>query len=116
MKVKVAVNVTAHDALLMHKNDPEMFSVYVYTLMDHYGCSRTPDEILSISTYELMKDMWYLRMYSNSCVNTIAEIDVAVLNNMLSVIEGNGIVNLSLDTLFHEYVEAMINNGVWENV
>ena len=35
MKVRVNVNVTAHDALLMHKNDLEMFGVYVYTLMDH---------------------------------------------------------------------------------
>ena len=116
MKVRVNVNVTAHDALLMHKNDLEMFGVYVYTLMDHYGCSRTPEEILSISTDELMKDMWYLRMDANSCVTTVADIDAAVLNDMLFVIGGNGVATLSLDTLFHAYTEAMVTSGEWENV
>lgn len=116
MRVRVMVNVTAHDALIMHKNDPGTFSIYVYELMDHYGCSRTLEELQLISADELMKDMWYLRMYANSCISTIAEIDVAELNDMLSTIGECGIVKLSLDTLFHEYVDAKITKGEWENV
>lgn len=115
MKVDVHIRLIAHDALLMHKNGGDVFAPYVYILMDYYGCSRTPDELQGLTTSELVKDMWYLKMSYDSCM-IIDAIDDALLNAMLFRLNQCGKKSISLDSIFHEYAEVQLESGEWRNI
>ena len=115
MIVKTSIRLTAHDVLVMHKNARDEFRDHIYTFMCYYGCSRTQEEILGISTAELMKDMWYLNMCYGACMN-ISEIDSELMHRMLCALNACGVVTTNIDTLFHTYVETLLDERTWENV
>lgn len=115
MNVTVNIRLIAHDALLMHKNGGVDFAPYVYSLMDGYGCSRTPEELRNISTPELVKDMWYLKMSYDSCV-TITAIDDVLLHAMLFKLNQCGKKSISFNDIFHEYAEVQLESGEWRNI
>ena len=115
MKVKANIKLSGRDVLLMHKNAPSVFSYHVYTFMDYHGCSRTEDELKSIDTDELLKDMWYLGISPES-VAIIPYIDDEQLHGMLYTIEHCGGRDIELSNLFHEYVQIRVDCDEWENV
>lgn len=115
MIVKTSIGLTAHDVLVMHKNAPSLFIEQVYAFMEYHGCSRTQEEILSIGTEELMKDMWYLNMGYGTCMD-ISEIDSELMHRMLCTLNVCSADTTDLDTLFHTYVETLLDRGEWENV
>lgn len=115
MKVKMGIKLSGRDVLLMHKNAPSVFSRYIYLFMEHHGCSRTEDELKSISTDELLKDMWYLGVSSDSVMHVTA-IDDSALRTMLYKIKHCGVEEIDFDNLFHEYVKIRMDCDEWENV
>lgn len=115
MIVKTSIGLTAHDVLVMHKNRCDEFLDHIYTFMCYYGCSRTKEEILGISTEELMKDMWYLNMCYGTCMD-ISEIDSELMHRMLCTLNVCDVGTTNLDTLFHTYVETLLDERTWENV
>ena len=115
MKVKVSIKLSGRDVLLMHKNTCSSFINHVYTFMDYHGCSRTSDELQSISTDELLKDMWYLGISPESVV-TIPYIEDEQLHEMLYSINQCGGEEVELGNLFHAYVQMRMDSGEWENV
>lgn len=115
MKVKVNIELSGRDVLLMHKNALPVFSNYVYTFMDYHGCSRTIDELQSISTDELLKDMWYLNISPESEI-TISYIEYEHLHLMLYISNLRGREEIELCNLFHEYIQMRMDRGEWENV
>lgn len=115
MKLKVDIELRARDVLLMHKNAPSLFIEQVYAFMVYYGCSRTKDELQSISTDELLKDMWYLGIAPNTMMD-IGRIDSELLCSMIHVIERLGGEDAEFDVLFHKYVQIRMDSGEWENV
>ena len=115
MIVKTSIGLTAHDVLVMHKNARDEFRDHIYTFMCYYDCSRTQEEILGISTEELMKDMWYLNMCYGTCMD-ISEIDSELMHRMLCTLNACGVGTTNIDTLFHTYVETLLDERTWENV
>lgn len=115
MIVKANIKLSGRDVLLMHKNAPSAFINHVYTFMDYHGCSRTIDELQSISTDELLKDMWYLNVSPGSKITT-TYIEDELLHGMLYTIEHCGGKDIELSNLFHEYVQIRVDCGEWENV
>lgn len=115
MKVKVDTKLSGRDVVLMHKNSPAVFRRYIYLFMAHHGCSRTEDELRSISTDELLKDMWYLGISPDSMMN-ITAINDGTLRTMLYKIKRCGYEEIDFDNLFHEYVKIRMDCDEWENV
>ena len=115
MKVKVDIELRAREVLLMHKNAPSLFIEHIYAFMTYHGCSRTKEELQSISTDELLKDMWYLNI-SPSTVMDITRIEYEHLHGMLYFINLRGGDDVEFDDLFRIYVQVRIDRGEWENV
>lgn len=115
MKVKVDIELHARDVLLMHKNAPSLFIDHIYAFMDYYDCSRTKEELQSISTDELLKDMWYLNISPNTLMN-ITRIEGELLYEMVYVIERCSGDDVEFDDLFRAYVQVLMDSGEWENV
>lgn len=115
MKVKVNINLSGRDVVLIHKNAPSVFSNYVYAFMDYHGCSRTEEELQAISTDELLKDMWYLNISPES-VAVISCIEYEHLHGMLYIINLRGCEEIELCNLFHEYIQMRMDRGEWEYV
>lgn len=115
MKVKVSIELCARDVLLMHKNAPSLFIDHIYAFMNYHGCSRTKEELHSISTDELLKDMWYLNIIPNAVMD-ITRMDSELLYVMMHNIERCGGEDAEFDYLFHMYVQARMDSGEWENV
>ena len=115
MIVKTSIGLTAHDVLVMHKNARDEFRDHIYTFMCYYDCSRTKEEILDISTEELMKDMWYLNMCYGTYMD-ISEIDSELMHRMLCTLNACGVDTTNMDKLFHTYVETLLDEHTWENV
>lgn len=114
MKVKVDIELHARDVLLMHKYAPSLFIEQVYAFMVYHGCSRTKDELQSISTDELLKDMWYLGISPNSVMD-ITRIEGELLCAMMHTIERLGGEDAEFDDLFHAYVQVCMDSDEWEN-
>lgn len=115
MRVKVDIKLGGRAVVLMHKNASSVFSRYIYLFMKHHGCSRTEEELMSISTDELLKDMWYLGISPDS-VTFITAIDDDTLHAMLYTIEHCGGEEIDLGNLFHEYTKIRMDCDEWENV
>lgn len=115
MKIKVDIELRARDMLLMHKNAPSLFIAYIYTFMEYHGCSRTKEELHSISTDELLKDMWYLGI-SPSASMCITSMEDDMLHVMLYNINRCGAEDVEFGDLFRAYVQARMDSGEWENV
>lgn len=115
MIVKMNIELRAREVLLMHKNCPHVFSKYIYSFMDYHGCSRTEEELVAISTDELLKDMWYLKITADSSMDYIS-IDYELLYRMLHELKCCGVEDVLPSGLMHEYAEAMLSSGEWENV
>ena len=115
MKVKVDIELRAREVLLMHKNAPSLFIDHIYAFMEYYGCSRTKEELQSISTDELLKDMWYLNI-SPSTVMDITRMESELLCGMLHTIERCSDADVESDDLFRTYVQVRMDSGEWENV
>lgn len=115
MKVKVDIELHARDVLLMHKNAPSLFIDHIYAFMGYYGCSRTKEELQSISTDELLKDMWYLNISPNTLMD-ITRIEGELLCAMIHVIARCSGDDVEFDGLFHAYVQVLMDSGEWENV
>lgn len=115
MKVKVDIELHARDVLLMHKNAPSLFIDHIYAFMDYYGCSRTKEELQSISTDELLKDMWYLNISPNTLMD-ITRIESELLCAMIHVIARFSEEDTDSDDLFRAYVQVRMDSGEWENV
>lgn len=115
MKVKVGIELHARDVLLMHKNAPSLFIDHIYAFMAYYGCSRTKEELQSISTDELLKDMWYRGISPNSVMD-ITRIECELLYAMIYVIERCSGDDIEFDDLFRAYVQVRMDIGEWENV
>lgn len=115
MKVNVDIELHAREVLLMHKNAPSLFIEHIYAFMEYHGCSRTKEEILGISTAELMKDMWYLCISPNETMN-ITRMDSELLYDMIHIIERCSEKDVEFDDLFRAYVQARVDSGEWENV
>lgn len=115
MKVKVNILLVGRDVVLMHKNASSIFSRYIYLFMERHGCSRTEKELASISTDELLKDMWYLGISPDSIMD-ITAMDSDTIHSMLYTIEHCGGEDVDLRNLFHEYVQMYMDCGEWENV
>lgn len=114
MKVKVDIELHARDVLLMHKYAPSLFIEQVYAFMSYYGCSRTKEELQSISTDELLKDMWYLNISPNSVMD-ITRVEGELLCAMIHTIERLGGEDAEFDGLFRAYVQVCMDSGEWEN-
>lgn len=115
MKVMTTIKLSARAVALMHKNCSEDFGEYVVNFMRYYGCSRTRDELLSISTDELLKDMWSLRINPDTFVH-VRSIDDSLLHAMLFNLNYCDVAEVSLDNLFCEFVDAKVGRGDWEDV
>lgn len=115
MRVKVDIKLGGRAVILMHKNEPSAFSRYIYLFMQQHGCSRTEEELSSISTDELLKDMWYLGISPDS-VTYVTAIDDGELHAMLHTIEHCGGEEIDLGNLFHEYTKIRMDCDGWENV
>ena len=115
MKVKVDIELHARDVLLMHKNALPVSIEYIYAFMDYHGCSRTKEELQSISTDELLKDMWYLNI-SPDAMMYITRIEYEHLHGMLYTSNLHGCEEIELCNLFHTYVQVRMDRGEWENV
>lgn len=115
MKVKVDIELRAREVMLMHKNAPSLFIEHIYTFMDYHGCSRTKDELQSISTDELLKDMWYLGISPNASM-CVTRMECELLCDMLHTIERCSDADAEFDNLFHVYVQMRMDGGEWENV
>lgn len=115
MKVKTSIELKARDVLVMHKNASSLFIEPIYAFMVYHGCSRTKDELQSISTDELLKDMWYLCISPNAVVS-ITRIECELLCAMMHTIERLGREDAEFDDLFHTYVETLLDERTWENV
>lgn len=115
MRVKVDIKLGGRAVILMHKNAPSAFSRCIYLFMKQHGCSRTEEELMSISTDELLKDMWYLGI-SPDTVTFITAIDDELLHGMLYNIEHCGGDEVELGNLFHAYTKMLMDSGEWGNV
>ena len=115
MKVKVDIELRARDVLLMHKNAPSLFIEHIYAFMAYIGCSRTKEELQSISTDELLKDMWYLGISSNAGMD-VTRMESELLCEMLHIIERCSGADVEFDDLFRIYVQVRMDSGEWENV
>lgn len=115
MKVKVDIELHAREVLLMHKNAPSSFIEHIHAFMEYHGCSRTKDELQSISTDELLKDMWYLSISPNTIID-VTRMDSELLCGMIHIIERCSEEETDFGNLFHEYVKIRMDSGEWENV
>ena len=115
MRVKVNIKLSGRDVLLMHKNAPSLFIEHIYAFMTYHDCSRTKEELQSISTDELLKDMWYLCVSPES-ETTVPYIEDEQLHAILHIINRRGDEEVELGNLFHEYVQMRMDSGEWENV
>ena len=115
MKVKVNIVLAGRNVALMHKNASAVFSRYIYLFMERHGCSRTEEELASISTDELLKDMWYLDISPDSIMD-ITAMDDDMVHSMLHTIKHCGGEEVDFRNLFHEYVKIRMDSGEWENV
>lgn len=113
MKVKVDIELRAREVLLMHKNAPSLFIDHIYSFMAYYGCSRTKEELQSISTDELLKDMWYLNISPSSAME-VTRMEGELLCAMVHIIERCS--DVEFDDLFRAYVQVLMDSGEWENV
>lgn len=116
MIVKTDIKLTGKDVLIMHKNERETFSTYIYKFMGCYGCSRTQEKLMEISTDELIKDMWYLSISPDTYIY-VTEIDYELFNEMLLNVnnhyDGCGI---RIEELFHEYIAIQLDIDIWEGL
>ena len=115
MKVKMSIELRAREVLLMHKNAPSLFIEHIYAFMDYHGCSRTKEELQSISTDELLKDMWYLNI-SPSSIMEDTRMESELLCEMIHIIERCSGDDVEFDDLFRAYVQVLMDSGEWENV
>lgn len=115
MKVKVDIELRAQEVVLMHKNAPSLFIEHIYTFMEFHGCSRTKEELQSISSDELLKDMWYLGI-SPSASMFITRMEDELLHEMLYNIARCGVEDVEFEYLFRAYVQVRMDSGEWENV
>ena len=115
MKVKMSIELRAREVLLMHKNAPSLFIEHIYAFMGYYDCSRTQEEILGISTEELMKDMWYLNI-SPSSIMEVTRMESGLLFEMIHIIERCSGDDVESYDLFRTYVQVRMDSGEWENV
>ena len=115
MRVKVDIELHAREVLLMHKNAPSLFSKYIYSFMEYHGCSRTEEELVAISTDELLKDMWYLCISPNATMD-VTRMESELLCKMLHSIERCSDADVESDDLFRTYVQVCMDSGEWENV
>ena len=115
MKVKVDIELRAREVLLMHKNAPSLFIEHIYAFMTYHGCSRTKEELQSISTDELLKDMWYLCVSPNAYMG-VTRMESELLCEMIHIIERCIDADVEFDDLFRIYVQVRMDSGEWENV
>ena len=115
MKVKVDTELRAWEVLLMHKNAPSLFIEHIYAFMDYHGCSRTKEELQSISTDELLKDMWYLYISPNATMD-VTRMESELLFEMIHIVERCSDADVEFDDLFRTYVQVRMDSGEWENV
>ena len=115
MKVKMSIELRAQEVLLMHKNAPSLFIEHIYAFMEYHGCSRTKEELQSISTDELLKDMWYLNI-SLSSIMGVTRMESELLCAMIHVIERCSDADAEFYDLFRTYVQVRMDSGEWEIV